>query len=118
MLPSNIPCESYIDIKSGLKLVKHSHRIAHVLLIVQQRVITDILKNTPITYKVIDAHRYPRSGWLCFMSHRQRDHLETTTPFTVPCKGWEAQFLHRSRRVSNPGPSRGSPLHYRCVTPD
>ena len=23
-------------------------------------------------------------GWLCFMSHRQRGHLETAPPFTVP----------------------------------
>ena len=25
-------------------------------------------------------------GWLCFTSHRQRGHLETASPFTVPCK--------------------------------
>ena len=30
-------------------------------------------------------------GWLCYMSHRQRGHLETAPPFTVPCKGREAQ---------------------------
>ena len=56
-------------------------------------------------------------GWLCFTSHRQRGHLETTTPFTVSCEGHEALFLHRSHRESNPGPSRGSQLHYRCATP-
>ena len=28
------------------------------------------------------------------------------TPFTVPCEGREPRFLHRSRRESNPGPSR------------
>ena len=34
----------------------------------------------------------------------------------TPCEGREARFLHRSYRESNPGPSRGSPLHYRCAT--
>ena len=29
---------------------------------------------------------------------------------------WKS-VLHRSQRESNPGPSRGSPLHYRCATP-
>ena len=54
---------------------------------------------------------------LCFTSHRQRGHLETAPAFTVPCEGRESGFLHRSHRGSNPGPSRGSPLHYRCTTP-
>ena len=54
--------------------------------------------------------------WLCFTSHGQRGHLETAPPFIVPCEGGEARFLHRSHRESNPGPSRGSPLHYRCLT--
>ena len=53
-------------------------------------------------------------GWSCFTSHRQRGHLETAPPF---CEGCEARVLHRSHRESNPGPSRGSPLHYRCATP-
>ena len=26
-------------------------------------------------------------GWLCLTSHRQRGHLETAPPFTVPCEG-------------------------------
>ena len=56
-------------------------------------------------------------GWLCFTSHQQRGHLETALPFTVPCEGREVRFLHRSHRESNPGPSRGSPLHYHCATP-
>ena len=56
-------------------------------------------------------------GLLCFTSHRQRGHLETAPPFTVPCAGREARLLHRSHRESNPGPYRGSPLHYRCATP-
>ena len=56
-------------------------------------------------------------GWLCFTSHRQPSHFETAPPFTLPCEGSEAQFLHRSHRESNPGPSRCSPLHCRCTTP-
>ena len=56
-------------------------------------------------------------GWLCFTSHRQRGHLETPSPFTVPCEGSETRFLHLSHQESNPGSSRGSPLHYRCATP-
>ena len=47
---------------------------------------------------------------------QQRGHLETAPPFTVPCEGREARFLHRSQRESNPGPSRGSLLRYRCTT--
>ena len=31
--------------------------------------------------------------WLCLMSPQQPGHLETTPPFTVPCKGREARFL-------------------------
>ena len=57
-------------------------------------------------------------GWMVvFTSHQQRGHLETAPPFTVLCKWYEARFLHHSHRKSNPGPSRGSPLHYRCATP-
>ena len=56
-------------------------------------------------------------GWLCFKSHRHRGHLETAPPFTVPYEVREGQLLHRSHRESNPGPSRGSPLHYRKATP-
>ena len=56
-------------------------------------------------------------GLLCLMSHRQRGHLETAPPFTVSCEGREARYLYRSHRESNPGPSRGSPLHNRCATP-
>ena len=28
---------------------------------------------------------------LCLTSHRQRGHLETAPPFTVPCEGREAR---------------------------
>ena len=31
-------------------------------------------------------------GWLCCTSHRQRGHLETALPFTVPWEGREARF--------------------------
>ena len=55
--------------------------------------------------------------WLCFTPHRQRGHLETAPPFTVPCEGHEARLIHRTHWESNPGPSRGSPLLYRCATP-
>ena len=44
-------------------------------------------------------------GWLCLTSHRQRGHLETAPPFTVPCEGREARLIHRSDRDLNPGPS-------------
>ena len=40
---------------------------------------------------------------LCLASNRQRGHLETAPPFTVPCDGHEARLLHRSHRESNPG---------------
>ena len=30
-------------------------------------------------------------GWFCLTSHRQRGHLETAPPFTVPCEGREAR---------------------------
>ena len=56
-------------------------------------------------------------GCLCFASHGQRGHLETGPPFTVPCEGREAWFIHRSHRESNPGPLRGSLLYYCCATP-
>ena len=58
-----------------------------------------------------------KKGWLCVASHPQRGNLETAPPFTLPCEGLEARFLHRSHRESNSGPSRGSPLHNRCATP-
>ena len=61
-------------------------------------------------------------GWLvdwlcnCLTSNRQRGHLETAHPFTVPFEGREARYIHRSDRELNPGPSHGSPLRYRCAT--
>ena len=56
-------------------------------------------------------------GWLWFTSHQQRGHLETAPPLTVPCKGHEVWFLHRSNRELNPRPSHGTPLHNRCTKP-
>ena len=46
------------------------------------------------------------------MSHR-RGHLDSTQIY-FPCEWREARFLHRTHWESNPGPSRGSPLHNRC----
>ena len=60
----------------------------------------------PITW-LMKNNRLSCNGWLCFTSHRQRGHLETAHPFTVPCEGPGDRFLHRE---SNPGPSRGSTL--------
>ena len=51
------------------------------------------------------------------MSNQQPGHLETVPPFTVPCEGCEARFLHCPHRESNPGSLLGSPLHNRCATP-
>ena len=56
-------------------------------------------------------------GWLCFTSHRQRGHLEMAPPFTDPCEGHKARFLHRSQRETNLGQSHGSQLLYRCAKP-
>ena len=36
-------------------------------------------------------------GWLCLTSHRQRGHLETAPPFTVPCEGCEAPMYSKSK---------------------
>ena len=55
--------------------------------------------------------------WLFLTSYRQRGHLETVPPFTVPFGGREAWFLHRPHRESNTGSLRGSSLHNRCATP-
>ena len=54
--------------------------------------------------------RIIKVGWSCLTSHRQRGHLETVPPFTVPCKGREARFLHQSHRESNLRSLRDSPL--------
>ena len=51
-------------------------------------------------------------GWL---AHRQQGHLETALPFSVPCEGREALFLHCSHRESNPG--RCVAVHYTTAAP-
>ena len=43
--------------------------------------------------------------------------IETKPPFTVPCEGREAWFLHRPHQESNPWLLRDSSLHNRCATP-
>ena len=52
--------------------------------------IDEIVKSFPQHIRLV--------GWLCLTSNRQRGHLETAPPFTVPCEGREAWFLHRSDR--------------------
>ena len=65
----------------------------------------------------VQIHKSARLfGWLCLTSHRQRGHLETAPPFTIPCVGRESRYIHCSDRELNPGPSHGSPLCYHCVT--
>ena len=54
-------------------------------------------------------------GWLCFTPNRQRGHLETARPFTVPCKGREARSLHSFHRNRTPDGRVAS--HNRCATP-
>ena len=43
--------------------------------------------------------------------------LRTVTDALIPASFRLVVFLHRSNRESNPGPSRGSPLQYRCAKP-
>ena len=38
-------------------------------------------------------------GWLCLMYNRQQGHLDTASPFTIPCEGREARFLHPPHRT-------------------
>ena len=54
-------------------------------------------------------------GLLCFTSQRQRGYLETAPPFTVPCDGRKARFVHRSLRESNPG--RHQAVRYTTAAP-
>ena len=55
--------------------------------------------------------------WLCLTSHRQWGHLDTAPPFTVPCEGREAWFLHHSHRDREPTPGRRVPVHYTTAAP-
>ena len=36
---------------------------------------------------MINILNHKMVGWLSLTSHRQRGHLETAPPFTVPCEG-------------------------------
>ena len=47
-------------------------------------------------------------GWLGFTSHRQRGHLETAPPFTVPSEGRGARNRTPGRRVA---------VHYTTTSP-
>ena len=53
---------------------------------------------------------------LCLTSHRQRGHLETAPHLLSLSKDVKLGNIYCSNRESNPGPSRGSPLRYRCAT--
>ena len=56
-------------------------------------------------------------GWMCFTSNGQRDHLETASTFTAPCKGREARFFTPFPPGIELRSSLSSPLQYRCTTP-
>ena len=75
-----------------------------------------VLVHFNIHLKEVSAYLMIKS-WLCLASHRQQGYFGTTPPFTVPCEGHEAKFLHCSHWVLNPGLSRGRPLHNSCTTP-
>ena len=47
----------------------------------------DDIKNIIIDILLNENHCVWLVGWLCLTSHRQRGHLETAPPFTVPCEG-------------------------------
>ena len=67
-----------------------------------------VLSSDMSQFKSSSLHKMKPSlsiGWLCFTSLRQRGHLVTAPPFTVPCEGLEAWLIHCTHRESNPGPS-------------
>ena len=79
-----------------------------------KNMVITILSSPPV--KAIE-HDFDLVGWLdMFHVSSTTRAFRDGTPFTVPCEGREARFLHRSHRESNLGSSRGSPLHYRCAT--
>ena len=47
--------------------------------------VTDAFKFTEVSLHFFDC------CWFGLTSHRQRGHLETAPPFTVPCEGREAR---------------------------
>ena len=72
-----------------------------------------LLPKSSLAYSNDSMASIAQVGWLCLTCYRQQGHLETASPFTVPCKGHEARLIHRE---SSPGLLRGSPLHNRCAT--
>ena len=80
----------YLNGGSHLKLGLAQTHHSYLALVLHKSVSADM--EAPIDWLV---------GWLCFTSHRQRSHLEMVPPFTVPCEGREARWLHRSDRESN-----------------
>ena len=55
-----------------------------------------IMASSPLIGSIPPGSLTTPVGWLCFTSHRQQGISETAPPFTVPCKGCEALFLHCS----------------------
>ena len=54
-------------------------------------IINKVSKSISIIYRASQM-----VGWLCLTSHRQRGHLETAPPFTVPCEGRGSQKLNET----------------------
>ena len=99
-----------------LFIVKSYHVLKFLVTIIFT--ISYLMANFSFIREVLCTFITIQVGWLVvFTSHRQRGYLETAPPFIVTCERREARFLHRPLRKLNPGPSRGSPLHYRCATP-
>ena len=77
--PFIVPCEGLMI--SNQKPNSMSKLRYHSLLDTPSNFLRDLTK-----MKIINL-----VGWLCLTSHRQRGHLETAPPFTVPCEGREAR---------------------------
>ena len=54
-------------------------------------------------------------GWLCFMSHQQQGHLETTPSFTVPCM--DMKLGKYTVPTGNRTLARRIAVHYITVAP-
>ena len=54
--------------------------------------------------------------WFVFYVPSTAMSFRDGTPIYCPLRRRWSSFLHRSHRESNPGSSRGSPLHYHCAT--
>ena len=61
------------------------------------------------------TRKHIKVGWLCLPSHRQRGHLETAPPFTVPCKGRKGRFY--AVPTGNRTPGRCVVVHYTTDAP-